>query len=253
MDCGCTAVGWYFGSWPFCKATFIIPTLEPAWHRKQRRQRTSAKARLLGFLKGAWIPRARIIQDCEVLRQHHSRSTLPDKVAARLAQLRGRALGSPSSWTMSAAWCGTCEANRTMKDTFCPQCGTQLVVYTQQTSSSPWAGDGWRRTESPRTRQSPRRKHTENPGKGQNSGQWPAESPRSKGKGGKSRQEHPKGKGSKFLEAPPGGWRPPSIAAAELPTPPQLPLGIANRCRRRVRWRPQRIVLLWRTWWLRWQ
>ena len=228
MDGGCAAAGFLFGSSPLSTAVHTIPTIEPAWHRKQRRQRTGAKARLLGFLKGAWIPRARIIKDCEVLRLHHSRSTLPDRAARRLVQLGGRAFTVPASLDMSAAWCGTCEANRAKKATFCPQCGTQLVVYTQQPSSSPWSGDGWGRSESPRRRQSPRRKTAETNARSHNSGSWAAESPRGKGKGGKQRQDSAKGKGAKALEAPPGDWRPPSIAAAEMPLPPQLPQGLAK-------------------------
>ena len=73
-----------------------------------------------------------------------------------------------------------------------------------------------------------RRRNAEKSAKSQAHGSWPTESPRGKGKGGKGRTEGARGKGAKALEAPAGDWRPPSVAAAEMPSPPQLPQGLSK-------------------------
>ena len=224
---------WYpspFGYPPLCSGSELVAVVfrhsrsrsrgraEPAWHRRQRRERTEARTRLRGFLTNpAEAEGGRVEQAILCLQRHHSNSTLPQLAAQKLAETSGIQVDThidlPTGIMASDRqpwYCTHCWRLNKINAEFCGGCGQNWVkgyMHQQEWQQQNWAGPS-----SPRRRQnpvSPRQRQASTVGDG-------------KGKSGQG-----KGKDKQGWQS----FRAPK-AAALPPAPkmnvPTMPVGIAS-------------------------
>ena len=116
------------------RRSYIRTRREPAWHRRNRRRRTEARTLLRLFLAGAPTTQAAIEKAISDLATHHSASSLPRLVRARLSTMPG-----------SMPWeCGCGRLNKGAS-TYCGTCGHPWwetvpndASYQTQTVATPW-------------------------------------------------------------------------------------------------------------------
>ena len=176
---------------------------ESSAHRRLRRSRTRSRTLLRNCSAGLQVPQEQVERAIGVLVDHLSNSGLPQQALCIMNQ------GSMSWYcTHCKQWCKSTAV-------YCGSCGAHWT--TVQGQPAPWNSAGWiQRSESPRRRNSPRRRQ-------QN---WGDAAQRNwsnhggGGKGGSGAWQGPKGKG----KAQPPTYQGPTW---ESPTPPWLSPGSA--------------------------
>ena len=118
---------------------------EPSWHRRVRRQRTQARAQLrTALLSNQGLFSRGVVQAAEILRTHHSRSSLP----AQLLRAQARLTGPPTS-KMAQPWKCSCGAMCKAVASYCQVCGLHWQDVTYSGPSYPRGNKGgwqWQRS-----------------------------------------------------------------------------------------------------------
>ena len=201
---------------------------EPAWHRRSRKQRTSAQACLVSFLRSGFGSPSRVRKAILVLKDHHSRPALVRQAEGFLQQ---------SALEMSGGegfrnWCAQCRQYARRGTLYCGLCSGSLTApppkkdaWTTPTSTwESYSANTWP-PKSPRSwqHQPPWQQDTDYATWQNKGGKQPPQSPRGRQRGGNRDKGKAKGKHRDPSKGPGKGKPAEAIVPTTIPEITQLP------------------------------
>ena len=130
---------------------------EPAWHRRQRRLRTSARTHLRNLVSGVETFSTRSHRAIQALRSHHSGSQLVVQLEKQLAA------GAMATNTNQPWKCGKCHIWNKMSAHFCPGCGKPWQKVMEKKSGGPSGHEDWQEAWPPKRDPSQRGRRRKSP------------------------------------------------------------------------------------------